>query len=87
MLHAFHRASPGASLPHIAGTAAAQTLDSTESLLEGNLGTQRGANDKAKEQYTRAAYGGCLKWILLLVVGLLFSWMVIFIRTFSDKVQ
>jgi hypothetical protein len=61
-------------------------LDATEGVLEGNVSLQRAANDKAKEQYSRASYGGCLKWILLLVVGLLFSWMVLFIRTFSDKV-
>jgi len=63
-----------------------QTLDATEGVLEGNVGLQRAANDKAREQYSRAGYGGCLKWILLVVVGLLFSWMVLFIRTFSDKV-
>ena len=64
-----------------------QTLDSTQGLVEQNLGATTQATGLAKEQYKRAAKGSWLKWILLLAVGVIFSWMVLFIRTFSTKVQ
>mmetsp|Transcript_50236 Transcript_50236/g.95960 ORF Transcript_50236/g.95960 Transcript_50236/m.95960 type:complete len:240 (-) Transcript_50236:44-763(-) len=62
-----------------------QTLESTEGILERNLGSTKMVSELAKDQYTHSAAGSWMKWILLLVMGLLFTWMVMFIRTFDSK--
>ena len=54
--------------------------------MEDNLANTKEVKGLATEQYKRAAKGGCLKWVLLLAVVVIFSWMVMFIRTFSVKV-
>ncbi|KAK3283448.1 hypothetical protein CYMTET_8854 [Cymbomonas tetramitiformis] len=66
---------------------ASKVMDSTERLVEENVLSAKSVKEKATEQYSRASRGTCWMWLILVAVGLIFTWTFMLIRMFSDKLK
>mmetsp|Transcript_1377 Transcript_1377/g.1594 ORF Transcript_1377/g.1594 Transcript_1377/m.1594 type:complete len:252 (-) Transcript_1377:288-1043(-) len=62
-----------------------KVLDSTHDLMSGNLDATVNVKKTAVKQYSVASRGSCMMWLMMLAVGILFTFTALFIRVFSVK--
>jgi hypothetical protein len=62
-------------------------LASLERDLDANVASTRVANRRQKKLRAAFQSAGCWTWLLLFAVGLVFSWVFVYVRVTSDKIK
>ena len=62
-------------------------LASLERDLDANVASTRVANRRQKKLRVAFQSAGCWTWLLLFAVGLVFSWVFVYVRVTSDKIK
>ena len=62
-------------------------LASLERDLDANVAATTSANRRQKKLFVKFRSAGCYVWLALFAVGLVFSWVFVYVRVTSDKIR